>query len=204
MAVDFIFVVSAWGTFMFHAMVRSAWVAVVMAFAAGNATSQDNPAGKSIVPTESHKQLHSLVGKWDLIIKSPAGPGGKTSETKGTAMYKSILGGLFVQEEAKTKLFGQPFEWVGTYGFDTYRSKFIAAWADSWNTIIENAEGDADLGGKTVTLIGETVKPGGAKEKFHWVVTFPVEGKLTIEMFAVNKGGSRGMRMMEVTGTKAQ
>jgi hypothetical protein len=90
------------------------------------------------------------------------------------------------------------------YGFDNYKKKFIAVWADNFNTIIEQGEGDADESGKAVTLIGETVRHGGVKEKFHWVVTLPVDAKLTIEMFGVTKEGTRGARMMEISGMKAK
>lgn len=181
-------------------------VAVVVVLVSRNVSSQDDAAAflKAAAPGEAHKKLQSLVGKWDLTVKIPAGPDGKPSEVKGTIAYKSILGGRFIQEEAKTELFGQPFEWVGMYGFDNYKKKFIAVWADNFNTIIENAEGDADDAGKSVTLIGETIHPGGVKEKFHWVVTLPVDGKLTIEMFAVTKEGTRGPKMMEISGTKAK
>ena len=168
--------------------------------------SQDDPAAflKSTMPGESHKKLQTLEGSWNLMLKVPAGPDGKPAEVKGTATYKSILGGRFIQEAAKTELFGQPFEWVGLYGFDNNKKKFVASWADNFNTIIEHGEGDADHGGKSIALVGDTIKPGGSKEKFHWVITFPVDGKLTIEMYSVNAEGARGQRIMEITGTKAK
>src|SRR5262245_38659611 len=154
-----------------------------------NGQAQDDATSflKAAAPGEPHKKLQTLVGNWDLLIKMPAGPDGKAAEVKGTIAYKSILGGRFVQEEAKTELFGQPFEWVGMYGYDNYKKKFIAVWADNFNTIIEQGEGDSDNSMKAVTLVGETIRPGGAKEKFQWVLTLPVDGKLTIEMFNVNK-----------------
>ena len=181
-------------------------LALVVLFVGRNASSQDDRAAilKLTAPGEQHKKLQSLAGSWDLTIKLPAGPDGKSSEVKGTITYKSILGGRFVQEEAKTELFGQPFEWVGMYGFDNHKKKFVATWADNFNTIIEQGEGDSDESGKSVTLVGETIRHGSGKEKFHWVVTFPVEGKLAIEMFAVPKDGTRGARMMEISGTKSK
>jgi hypothetical protein len=191
---------------MIRSIARFTLLAVFVVLVSRNASSQDDRAEflKAASPGEQHKKLQSLVGNWDLTIKAPAGPDGKSSEVKGTIAYKSILGGRFVQEEAKTELFGQPFEWVGLYGFDNYKKKFVASWADNFNTIIEQGEGDADKSGKSVTLIGETIRHGGGKEKFHWVVTFPVVGKLTIEMFAVTKEGSRGAKMMEISGAKAK
>jgi hypothetical protein len=191
---------------MKRSIVSLALLAIVVLFAGRNASSQDDRAAflKLISPGEQHKKLQSLAGSWDLTVKMPAGPDGKSSEVKGTVAYKSILGGRFIQEEAKTELFGQPFEWVGLYGFDNHKKKFVASWADNFNTIIEQGEGDSDESGKSMTLVGETIRHGGGKEKFHWVVTFPVEGKLTIEMFAVTKDGSRGEKMMAMLGTKAK
>jgi hypothetical protein len=191
---------------MTSSIARFSMAAVLMVFVGRHATSQDDPAEflKAAAPGEPHRKLQSLVGRWDLTIKMPTGPNGKSAEVKGTLAYRSILGGRFVQEEAKTELFGQPFEWVGMYGFDNHKRKFVAIFADNFNTIIEQAEGDADDGMKSVTLVGETVKPGGIKDKFHWVVTFPVDGKLTIEMFSVTKDGIRGPKIMEMTGTKAK
>ena len=190
----------------------SRWIARITVFVLlgvlvnQQAGAQDDAAAflKASAPAEQHKKLQSLVGSWDLAIKIPMGPDGKPAEVKGNIAYKSILGGRFIQEEAKTEIFGRPFEWVGMYGYDKTQSKYVAIWADSFNTIIEHGDGDADEAGKSVTLVGHTVRPGGMKEKFHWVITFPVDGKLSIDMFSVNKDDSRGPKMMEMTGTKAK
>jgi Protein of unknown function (DUF1579) len=192
---------------MNRSMVSLTLIAILVVFAARDASSQDDAAAayrKAAAPGEPHKKLQSMAGNWDLVVKIPMGPDGKPSEVKGTVAYKSILGGRFIQEEAKTELFGQPFEWVGMYGYDNTKKKFVAVWADNLNTIIEHGDGEADAAQKAVTFIGETVHPGGGAEKFQWVVTFPVDGKLTIGMFAVNKDGSQGAKMMEISGTKAK
>jgi len=191
---------------MNRSLARLSQVAVLVGLVVRHANCQDDRSAflKAASPGEPHLKLQSLAGNWNLTIKMPTGPEGRQSEVKGTVAYKSILGGRFIQEEAKTELFGQPFEWVGMYGFDNYKKKFVAVWADNHNTIIENGEGDADESGKTISLVGETIRPGGAKEKFHWVVTFPTDGKLTIDMFTVTKEGARGPKMMELLGTKAK
>src|SRR5262245_1547836 len=113
-------------------------VAILVLVINRHASSQDDPTAafrKATAPGEPHKKLQSLAGNWDVVVKT-AGPNGKPSEVKGTIAYKSILGGRVVQEEAKTELFGQPFEWVGMYGYDNYKKEYVAVWTDNSNTII--------------------------------------------------------------------
>ena len=80
-------------------------LAIVVLLVGRNARSQDDGAAflKLASPGDQHKKLQSLTGNWDLTVKLPAGPAGKPSEVKGTIAYKSILGGRFIQEEAKTE-----------------------------------------------------------------------------------------------------
>jgi hypothetical protein len=68
-------------------------------------------------PGPEHKALQKLVGKWSLTLKLDG------NETKGTAEFKSILGGQFVQEEASLTFFGHTMEWIGLYGYNRQEKK---------------------------------------------------------------------------------
>src|SRR5262249_49397405 len=99
-------------------------------------------------PVPEHKALQKLVGKWSLTLKLDG------NETKGTAEFKSILGGLFVQEEASLTVFGDKMEWVGLYGYNGQKKKLTGVWVDNLG-MTTIGDGDPDPAGKTFRYSGE-------------------------------------------------
>lgn len=173
-----------------------------------NETRPDERSGqdwmKSTLPGEPHTFLGQLSGKWDLTVRLPTGPDGKWSESKGSAEYKSVLGGRFVVEEVKCDLFGQPFEWVGLYGFDNQRKKFTAVWVDNFGTSTEMGEGVADSSGKTITYVGEQHDPRtGGKQKYKWILKISDANNMQIEMIEIDNKGQES-KTLEITAARAK
>jgi hypothetical protein len=134
-------------------------------------------AGK---PGKEHERLMALVGKWELTVEG--------SPVKGTAEFKSILGGRFVTEEVKVP-FGGPvnFEWLGIYGYDKKLKKYTAAWVDNMDTSTETGVGDVE--GKLISFKGKHLDPRTNKEEsFIW--KHGLDGdKLIVEMYEVDAKG---------------
>jgi hypothetical protein len=154
------------------------------------AWSQD--AGK---PGPEHKALQKLVGKWSLTVKLG------DDETKGTAHFKSILGGLFVQEEASLTVFGHKMEWVGLYGYNAQKKKLTGVWVDNMG-LTTIGDGDPDPAGKTFGYSGD--HPGSQANKpvrFRWIIKLKDDDKLTIEMLEVKADGKE-TSAMTVSGTR--
>ena len=106
-------------------------------------------------PGPAHKQLDPLVGRWNVAVKMFE-PGNPTpSESKGTSDVKWIMDGRFLEENVKGEWMGQPFEGVGTIGYDNLKKSYVSTWHDNMSTGIMNAEGTYDASAKSFTYTGE-------------------------------------------------
>lgn len=122
-------------------------------------------------PVEQHKLLEPLVGKWTTKAKQWLGEPHPETVT-GHAEVKSILGGRFVQEMYDSIIFGKPYQSQLVIGYDTRAKKYVAAWIDTWGTWITLQEGQADEGGKKLTLTAQDVDSAAPAKtrpvKFVW------------------------------------
>jgi hypothetical protein len=168
------------------------------------AGQQDREAWmKLTLPGEPHKRLGALAGKWNQVVRVRTAPDAPWVESKGTAEYKPTLGGRFLMEEVKCSVMGQPFEWVGIYGYDNHRKKYTAVWMDSFGTDTEHGEGQADPAGKVFTFFGEHNDPRtGNKAKFKWVITSEGKDKMRVEMYEINAAGKE-FKNLEIIATQA-
>jgi hypothetical protein len=147
-------------------------------------------------PGAEHERLQALVGKWDLTLEGGSG--------KGTAEFKSIMGGRFVTEEVKLPFGGLTMEWLGIYGYDKQRKKYTAVWVDNMDTTTETGEGEADAAGKVLTFKGEHIDPRTSKPaRFTWRITREGDSKLLIEMFEPDPAG-KDRKVMAIHGEKAR
>jgi hypothetical protein len=137
---------------------------------------------KAATPGAEHKALESLVGKWDQQNKFMMG--GPPMESKGTAEYKSILGGRFVVCDTKSKMTmpgpdGKPVERDFTgfmvLGYDNALKQYQSLWCDSFGTGMFMSTGTADAAGKLVTLEG-TMKDVLTPQGRPWKMTILTEG----------------------------
>jgi hypothetical protein len=147
-------------------------------------------------PGAEHKTLAALEGSYAVRIR------GCGKESKGTCERKTILGGLFLQEEldGACPVTGGPFKGIGTYGFDNARKKYVSTWVDSAGSGIMVAEGSLDE--KVLTLAGKTTDPiTGKQKKFRSVLTLVDAKTQTYELFEAGADGVEA-RLVEVTYTK--
>jgi hypothetical protein len=140
-----------------------------------------------------HKALQKLVGKWSLTVKLDG------NESKGVTEFKSVLGGLFVQEEASLSVFGHKMEWIGLYGYNRQKKKLTGVWVDNMG-LTTIGDGEPDPAGKTFRYSGE--HPGAPSARFRWIITLADDDKLTIEMLEVAADGKE-TSVMTVHGARA-
>ena len=106
-------------------------------------------------PGPAHKVLDARVGRWNLDVKMFEPGSTEANESKGTSEIKSILDGRFIQETATGEFMGQPFNGMGTCGYDNLKQKYVSTWIDNMGTGVMYAEGTYDAGAKTFTFAGE-------------------------------------------------
>ena len=79
-------------------------------------------------PGSEHRALEARTGKWNVAVKMFE-PGSTTAnESQGTCEGKWILGNRFVQETARGQWMGQPFEGIGTIGYDNLKDEYVSTW----------------------------------------------------------------------------
>lgn len=121
--------------------------------------------------------LKKHEGNWDLTMKF----GGM--ETKGTAVYKMDLGGLWLTSTVDAELFGQKFQGKGLDSYDAAKKKYVAVWVDSMTTTPMLMEGTYDAAKKTLTLIGESPGMDGKPAKTKSVTTMSDNDTINFAMY---------------------
>lgn len=152
---------------------------------------------KLATPGEPHKQFAKLAGEWTTQTKSWMAPGQPAEETTGTAVFKSLLGGRFLQQEFNGQMMGQPFTGIAIDAFDNLRQKYVSVWIDTMGTSVFIMEGTASKDGKTITMAGEHDEPGGGKMTHRSVWTIVDDNTQTFDMYGAHQGQEE-MKMMEI------
>jgi len=156
-------------------------------------------------PGADHKVLEAKVGKWNDKVTCWMTPDAEPMEATGTSEIKWILGNRFLQGTTKGDFGGQPFDGMGTFGFDNMKKKYVSSWVDNMGTGIMMAEGTYDAGTKTFTYTGEgpdfmTGKYAPVKstekmvDKDNWVC----------EMWCTDSKSGKLFKSMEIKSTRAK
>jgi hypothetical protein len=160
------------------------------------------------MPGNEHKRLANLVGTWNADVNCWMDE--KATEpmhSSGTATYKTIWEGRFIQGEFKGDMGGMPFTGMETLGYNRASNKFECNWIDSMGTAQMFQTGTASADGKTCTLWSEMVSPIEpdaklATIKVKTVITHTDNDHFTMEMFGTEPGKAEH-RMMKIDYSRA-
>src|SRR5579885_3776655 len=104
-------------------------------------------------PGPEHELLKKLEGTWEATVH--AGP----QDSKGTMVYKSACGGLWLASKYEGDFGGQKFEGRGLDGYNPTKKKYVSVWVDSMSPSPLITEGTFDDASKTMTMTGEGPGP---------------------------------------------
>ena len=153
-------------------------------------------------PGPEHKLLAKIVGKWDCKVKAWMGPGEPTEST-ATVTRVSLMGGLYVKEDAVGAFGPAKFTGMGIFGYDVNKKKFVMAWIDNFGTGISNTTGDYNDAAKTLTFTGEEDNPMmGGKMKVRDVFIMKSDDLHVMEMYRTPEKGKE-FKIMEITMNRA-
>ena len=110
-----------------------------------------------MTPGAEHAWLAERVGTWTAHVKVWATPDSEPQVFEGTAEYRMVLGGRFLEDRTTATFDGGTFEGRGFTGFDNLKRKFVYAWMDSMGTAI--LTGEATLDPKTGVLTSVSEAP---------------------------------------------
>ncbi len=111
-------------------------------------------------PAPEHARLEPYLGAWTTHQTDWLPTGQAWNEADGTATFRSILGGRFVQEDYTTTLDGHPFHGFGLMGYDRQKQAYLLLWMDDLNTGFVSLAGTFDGTQRVLTLLGSL--PSGA------------------------------------------
>ncbi len=140
-------------------------------------------AQEMVKPGKEHELLAQVAGNWDISFDA----GG--SEMKGTANYKVMHGGLWVQSEVDAKMPIGPFSGTGLDSYDPGKKKYVSIWVDSMSTSPLVLEGTMGADGKTLTMTGKGPSESGAMVEYKTVTEFVSKDKHVFKMWMGNLSG---------------
>ncbi|CAA9892840.1 conserved hypothetical protein [Candidatus Methylobacter favarea] len=152
-------------------------------------------------PREPHKLFASLAGSWTTKTKEWMEPGKPPIESTGSAEMKMLLEGRFLQQEYTGQMMGKPFSGLEITAYDNLLKRYVTNWMSTMSTGIFTMEGTASADGKTITLTGKHVEPGGGQMKRRAIWTIVDSNTQTFDMYGAHHGGKE-MKMMEITYTR--
>src|SRR5437868_13230878 len=157
---------------------------------------------QAATPGPEHQKLAKLAGKWKLQFTSWFAPGAAPQKSEGTAEFKTILGGRYVQQEVKGDMSGHPFEGIGTMGFDNVTKERFATWTDSMSTGLMVMRGKCPADAKKCTTKGHMSDAIAGKEvPFSETTTMTDDDHFTFELRRPGPDGKQ-FNMMEIVYTR--
>jgi len=159
-------------------------------------------AEAACTPGPAHQALEPLVGDWNAEVKMWMAPGEPPTTSKGTAKSTWTLKGRYVQQEFNGEFMGKPFHGMSFTGYDNVREKYRSVWLDDMSTSMVTSEGDADAGGKVITLGGNyaCAMTGEKNKETRQIYRILSRDKHVYEMHDPTRGDNS--KTLEITYTR--
>ncbi|MCE9581011.1 MAG: DUF1579 domain-containing protein [Planctomycetes bacterium] len=151
-------------------------------------------------PGAEHARLAKLAGKWDVSAKFWMGLPDDGKATQGSAEFKAILDGWYVQQEFTGTFMGAPYKGAGMLGYNQASGKYTNYWSDSAGSMPMLLMGTSADGGKTVEYPGEMPDGKGGVSKYKTVATHKSDDEFVYEMYEIMDG--KDVKSMELTYTR--
>ena len=158
---------------------------------------------KAATPGPEHQRLAKLAGKWKLQVTSWFAPGAEPQKSEGTAEFKPILGGRFLQQEVHGTMMGdQKFEGMGLEGYDNVTKERFGTWVDNMSTGATMMRGKCASGAKKCTLKGRMADAMAGKEvPISETFTMTDDNNFTFQMYGPGPDG-KSFKTLEITYTR--
>lgn len=152
--------------------------------------------------TPQHKQFEAAVGRWKAESKSYWADPDRPELSTGSATFKLLMGGRYLQQRYRSKFGGRKFEGLGITGYDKAKKKYVSLWIDNMGTGFMLSEGEYDEATRTATETAESDSPTG-KMKLKIISKDIDKDKFVMTMYIVQPDGGQ-RTAMEITYTREQ
>lgn len=106
-------------------------------------------------PGEAHAMMAKQVGEWEFVNTFRMDPSMPEMTSTGTASFKSLFDGRYIEADMKGDMMGQPFHGRATMGYNNMTKKFESTWIDSMSTQTMFGTGTYDAAKKQMTVVME-------------------------------------------------
>lgn len=120
-------------------------------------------AGTTNTPGPIHEKMARTAGDYSTATKLWPRDGAAAIETSGTARFRLILGGRFLQEEDTGGMAAEPFSTLRLWGYNSVTKQFESAWLHTGSTSMLHLTGTSKDDGKTVEWSGSFANEKGEK-----------------------------------------
>jgi hypothetical protein len=146
---------------------------------------------QACTPGQSHQALARLLGSWttETIV---SGMGGPDMKSEGTAEWRWLFDGRWIQQNWSGSMMGTPIKGQMTIGYDNFRQKYTMASVNDMETVLTTSEGDFDQSGNTLITYGKLDEPmtGEVGKMVKYVWRLEGADKVTFEVHDLAIGES--------------
>lgn len=151
---------------------------------AGDEVDLAHAATAPFSPTDGHRDLAALAGRWRGTTRTWLDPSAPPEETSTTARVDVILGGRFVRLEYRGTVMGKAHAGEMLLGYEPEKRLFTAIWADSFHSspgmMVSIGERGTD---GSVSVLG-SYEGGG--ERWGWRTVLRASGPDEVVIEATN------------------
>ncbi len=193
----------------------AASLAILAAGAIANAQSAQNPPQSSqqdqdaaqqaliaaATPGPAHAQLMKRAGEYTTVTTLYT-TGAEPQQSTGTATFKSILDGRFLEETNSGDSLGQTYSGLRLYGYNNGSKQYEAVWIYTGSTAFFVLDGSSDDNGKTVRYSGAFLGPSGARQTLRVTITQSDDDHFSVRL--LGEGPDNTLTTLETVYTRAK
>ncbi len=159
-----------------------------------------------MTPGAPHKALAALEGTWNADVSTwMSGPDAPPATSKGTCVYKMVLGGRYLEQTFTSEMMNMPFSGTGYTGYDNANKRFFGFWIDNMSTAMSTMDGSMNKEGTVLTMYGKTDDAGTGEngKNVKYVIRFLGPDKHVFDVYDLTLDEAKG-KMMEIVYTRAK
>lgn len=150
--------------------------------------------------TEHHEVLAGMVGEWTAIQRVFV-PDRPPAESEASATGSSLYGGRFVFLESEGQSMGRRVEVVTIFGYDVFKSEYVAVAFGENGTAMYTSAGHYDAATRTLALSGEMDDAFGTRP-VRYTFRFATDDELVFLAYDTVNGEER--RVVEIVYRKRE
>lgn len=150
------------------AAIRVILVALLYSLSLSEAPAQSlREVREKAKPGSHHERLKRLVGRWNIRIEYRLHPTANPERATGTAEFRWILGGRFLEQVLDGRGTASSYDGRGLIGFDNALGRYVGTWVDSASSGIAYSTGTVDRAGTTWQLEMSATDVSSGRTKTH-------------------------------------